>query len=216
MSTKVILADDHQLMREGLCSLLEKELGVQVVGQAGDGETVVRLAGELLPDIIIMDVGMPGLDGIEATRQITSKFSSIKIIALSMHTNKLFVTGMFEAGACGYLLKECASAELVTAITSVLENNIYLSPKIAGIVLDNHLKRPLMEHNSSASLTEKEYEILRLLASGKTTKQIATQLEKSVQSVDTHRRQIMDKLGFDNLAHLIKYAIREGLTSVEY
>jgi len=216
MSTKIILADDHQLMREGLCSLLETELDMQVVAQASDGDTVVRLAGELLPDIIIMDIGMPGLDGIEATRQITSKFSSIKIIALSMHTNKLFVMDMFEAGASGYLLKECASAELATAITAVLENNIYISPKIAGIVLDDHLKYPLMEQNLTVILTKKECEILRFLASGKSTKQIAIQFEKSVQTIDTHRRHIMDKLGFDNLAQLIKYAIREGLTHLEY
>ncbi len=216
MSIKIILADDHQLMREGLCSLLETELGMHVIAQASDGDTVVRLAGELLPDIIIMDIGMPGLDGIEATKQITSKYSFIKIIALSMHTNKLFVMDMFEAGASGYLLKECASAELATAITSVLENNIYISPKIAGVVLDDHLKYPSMEQDSTIVLTEKECEILRFLASGKSTKQIAIQLEKSIQTIDGHRRHIMDKLGFDKLAQLIKYAIREGLTPLEY
>ena len=216
MSTKIILADDHQLIREGLCSLLETELGMQVVAQASDGNAVVRLAGEFLPELIIMDIGMPGLDGIEATKQITSKFSSIKIIALSMHTNKLFVMDMFEAGASGYLLKECASAELATAITSVLENNIYISPKIAGVVLDNHLKYPLLEQNSTVVLTERECEILRLLASGNSTKQVAHQLEKGIQSIDGYRRQIMDKLGFDNLAQLVKYAIREGLTPLEY
>ena len=216
MSTKIILADDHQLIREGLCSLLETELGMQVVAQASDGNAVVRLAGEFLPELIIMDIGMPGLDGIEATKQITSKFSSIKIIALSMHTNKLFVMDMFEAGASGYLLKECASAELATAITSVLENNIYISPKIAGVVLDDHLKYPSMEQNSTIVLTEKECEVLRLLASGNSTKQIALQFEKSIQTIDASRREIMDKLGFDNLAQLVKYAIREGLTPLEY
>ncbi len=216
MSTKVILADDHQLMREGLCSLLETELGMQVVAQASDGDAVVRLAGEFLPDLIIMDIGMPGLDGIEATEQITSKFSSIKIIALSMHTNKLFVMDMFEAGASGYLLKECASVELAAAITSVLENNIYISPKIAGVVLDDHLKYPLIKQDSAVVLAKKECEILRLLASGKSAKQIAIQLEKSIQSIDGYRRGIMDKLGFDNLAQLVKYAIREGLSPLEY
>lgn len=216
MSTKVILADDHQLIREGLCSLLETDLGMQVVAQAADGDAVVRLAGEFLPELIIMDIGMPGLDGIEATKQIKSKFPSIKIIALSMHTNKLFVMDMFEAGASGYLLKECASAELATAITSVLENNIYISPKIAGVVLYDHLKYPSLEQDSEVVLTKKECEILRLLASGNSTKQVAKQLEKSVQSIDGCRRQIMDKLGFDNLAQLVKYAIREGLTPLEY
>lgn len=215
MSIKIILADDHQLIRQGLQSLLEKEFGMQVIGQASDGETAVRLAGELLPDIIIMDISMPGLDGIEAASRIKKQFPSIKIIALSMHTNKLFVTDMFEAGASGYLLKECAAAELVTAINSVLENNIYISPRIANVVINGSLKNPIVNQNSAVILTEKECQVLRLLASGKTTKQISAMFNKSVQSIDGCRRQIMDKLGIDNLAQLIKYAIREGLTPLE-
>jgi DNA-binding NarL/FixJ family response regulator len=216
MSVKIILADDHQLMREGLRTLIEKELGMEVVGEAGDGQAVVQLARETLPDIIIMDVGMPGLDGIDATRQITSEFPSVKVVALSMHSNKLFVMDMFEAGASGYLLKECAFAELATAIDAVRVNEVYLSPKVAGIVLDGHMKRPSAEPNSTVVLTEKECEVLQLLATGKSTKQIALQFEKSVQTIDAHRRRIMDKLGIDNLAELVKYAIREGLTTLEF
>ena len=216
MSVKIILADDHQLMREGLRTLIEKELGMEVVGEAGDGQAVVQLARETLPDIIIMDVGMPGLDGIDATRQITSEFPSVKGVALSMHSNKLFVMDMFEAGASGYLLKECAFAELATAIDAVRVNEVYLSPKVAGIVLDGHMKRPSAEPNSTVVLTEKECEVLQLLATGKSTKQIALQFEKSVQTIDAHRRRIMDKLGIDNLAELVKYAIREGLTTLEF
>ena len=216
MSVKIILADDHQLMREGLRTLIEKELGMEVVGEAGDGQAVVQLARETLPDIIIMDVGMPGLDGIDATRQITSEFPSVKVIALSMHSNKLFVMDMFEAGGSGYLLKECAFAELATAIDAVRVNEVYISPKVAGIVLDGHMKRPSVEPNSTVVLTEKECEVLQLLATGKSTKQIALQFEKSVQTIDAHRRRIMDKLGVDNLAELVKYAIREGLTTLEF
>lgn len=216
METRVILADDHQLMREGLRTLLEKELGMEVVGEASDGETVVQLAREFLPDIIIMDVGMPGLDGIDATRRINDEFPSIKVIALSMHSNKLFVTDMFEAGASGYLLKECASAELQNAMNAVLANEIYISPKVAGIVLDEHMKRTSGEQSSTVVLTEKECEVLRLLASGKSTKEIALRLEKSVQMIDVHRRRIMDKLKIDNMADLVKYAIREGLTTLEF
>ena len=216
MSAKVVLADDHQLMREGLCILLEKELGTEVVGQADDGETAVQLARELKPDIVIMDVAMPGLDGIEATKQIVGEFPSVKVIALSMHSSKLFVMDMFEAGASGYLLKECASVELDNAINAILDNDIYISPKVAGVVLDGHTRRPSETQGSPAVLTEKECEVLRLLASGKSTKQVAATVKRSIQSVDTYRRQMMDKLGVDSLAQLVKYAVREGLTSLEF
>lgn len=216
MSTKIILADDHQLVREGLRTLLEKELGMEVIGEAGDGEDVIKLARELLPDIVIMDVAMPGLDGIDATRQITGELPSIKVIALSMYPNKLFVMDMFEAGASGYVLKECASIELNNAINAVLANEVYLSPKVAGIVFDGRIRRPLATQSSKAGLTEREYKVLRLLASGKSTKEIAFTLKKSVQTVDMCRRQIMNKLDIHSVAELTKYAIREGLTTVEF
>ena len=213
MSAKIVLAEDHQLIREGLRTLLEKELGMEVIGEAGDGEAAVQLARELLPDIVIMDVTMPGLDGIGATRQIVSELPSIKVIALSMYSNKLFVTDMFEAGASGYLLKECAPIELEHAISAVLANEIYLSPKVSGLVLDGQMKRPLATQNPTAILTKRECKVLQLVASGKSTKEIAFMLDKSVQSVDAHRRQIMDKLDIHSVAGLTKYAIREGLTT---
>ena len=216
MSVKIVLADDHQLVREGFRVLLENELGMEVVGQAGDGETAVQLSLEHLPDIVIMDVAMPVLDGIGATKQITKDLPSIKIIALSMHSNKLFVMDMFEAGATGYLLKECVPMELENAINAVLMNDIYLSPKVAGGVLDDRLNRPLATPGSTAILTERECEVLRLLASGKSTKEIAHTLKKSVQSVDMYRRQMMDKLGIDSLAQMVKYAICEGLSTLEF
>ena len=161
---KVILVDDHQLVREGLRTLLEKDLGMEVVGEAGDGETAVKLVREFKPDVVIMDVSIPGIDGIEATKQITAENPSVKVIALSMYSNKLYVTDMFDAGASGYLLKECASMELATAIDSVLTSEVYLSPKVAGIVLESQLKSP---QDTRAGLTERECEIIRLLASGK-------------------------------------------------
>jgi len=216
MSTKIILADDHQLVREGLRTLLEKELGMEVIGEAGDGEDVIQLARERLPDIVIMDVAMPGLDGIDATRQITGELPSIKVIALSMYPNKLFVMDMFEAGASGYVLKECASIELNNAINAVLANEVYLSPKVAGIVFDGRIRRTLATQSSKAGLTGREYKVLRLLASGKSTKEIAFTLKKSVQTVDMCRRQIMNKLDIHSVAELTKYAIREGLTTVEF
>jgi len=214
MSTKIILVDDHQLIREGLRALLEKELGMEVIGEGGDGETAIQLVREHLPDIVIMDVAMPGLDGIIATRQITNEFPSTKVIVLSMYSTKLFVMDTFEAGASGYLLKECASMELEHAINAVLANEIYLSPKVTGIVLDGYMKRPLETQGPRALLTEKECKVLQLLANGRSTKEIAFTLKKSVQTVDTYRRQIMNKLDIHSLAELTKYAVREGLTTL--
>ena len=214
MATKVILADDHQLMREGLRTLIENELAMEVVGDTGDGKVVVQLARELSPDVILMDVEMPGLDGIEATRRIINENPEIKVIALSMHSNKLFISDMFKAGASGYLLKECASWELASATETVLSDELYLSPKVTHVVLDDYFKPSSLEGSLTVILTERECEVLRLLASGKSTKQIALEAGKSVQGIDAHRRQIMHKLGIDSLAELIKYAIREGLTSL--
>jgi DNA-binding NarL/FixJ family response regulator len=211
MGTRIILADDHQLMREGLCSLIEKELGMQVVWQASDGLKVVEVARELNPDIVIMDVSMPKLDGIEAARQICAELPSVKVIALSMHSNRLFVTKMFEAGASGYLLKELASAELVAAINCVTDNNKFICSKVSSILIE----ATQAMKNSKGALTGKESEILKLLASGKTTKQISVEFNKSVQSIGGLRRQIMEKLGFENSAQLIKYAIREGYTTLD-
>jgi DNA-binding NarL/FixJ family response regulator len=213
MKAKIVLADDHQLIREGLRSLLEKELDMEVIGEAGDGEAAVQLARELSPDIVIMDVTMPGLDGIGATRQIISELPSIKVIALSMYSNKLFVTDIFEAGASGYLLKECASIELEHAISAVLANEIYLSPKISGLILDGQMKRPLATQSPTSVLTKRECKVLQLLTSGRSTKEIAFVLNKSVQSIDAYRRQIMNKLNIHSIAGLTKYAIREGLTN---
>jgi DNA-binding NarL/FixJ family response regulator len=215
MRAKIILADDHQLVRQGLRALLESELGMDVIAEAGDGETVVQLAREHLPDIIIMGVAMPDLDGIAATRRITSEFPSIKVIALSMYSNKLFVMDMFEAGASGYLLKQCASTELEEAIKAVLNNEMYISSKVAGVVLDSCARRPIMAQKSTAILTDRECEVLRLVANGKSTKEIAQTLKKSIQTIDMHRRQIMRKLGIQSVAQLTKYAIREGLTTVD-
>ena len=214
MSTKIILVDDHQLIREGFRALLEKDLGMEVIGEAGDGATAIQIVREQLPDIVIMDVAMPGFDGISATRRITDEFPSIKVIALSMYSTKLFVMDMFEAGASGYLLKECASMELEHAINAVLANEIYLSPKVTGIVLDSHMKRPLETQSPRAVLTEKECKVLQLLAKGRSTKEIAFTLKKSVQTVDTYRRQIMNKLDIHSVAELTKYAVREGLTTL--
>jgi DNA-binding NarL/FixJ family response regulator len=216
MSIRILLVDDHKITREGLRSLLEKQQDMDVVAEAENGRTAVRLAHELLPNVVIMDVTMPDLNGVEAARQIVGKVPDAKIIALSMHSDSLFVTEMLRSGASGYLLKDCAFDELALAIRAVASGKTYLSPSISGVVVEDYLHR-LTKTNfaSSEVLTDREREVLQLMAEGKSTKQIALKLNISVKTVETHRRQIMNKLDIHTVAELTKYAIRKGLTSLE-
>ena len=216
MSVKIILADDHRIMREGLRALLEKEPGIEVIAEAENGRTTVELSRELNPDVVVIDIGMPDLNGIDATRQIVSEASTVKVIALSMHSDRKFVREMLSAGASGYLLKDAAYEELGTALATVLNNQTYLSPKIADTVVKDYLgKVEPHESKASPSLTKREREVLQLIAEGKTTKDIASRLYVSIKTIETHRKQIMDKVGLNSVAELTKYAIREGLTSLE-
>ncbi|MEW5722024.1 MAG: response regulator transcription factor [Thermodesulfobacteriota bacterium] len=216
MTVRIVLADDHNIVREGLRSLIEKEMGLEVVGEAEDGRTTVRLAAELKPDLVIMDVSMPDLNGIEATRQITREQPGTRVLALSMHSDKRFVAGILKAGASGYLLKDCAFEEMAGAIKAVVTGGTYLSPAVAGPVIHDYV-RGLKEGEFSTStlLTAREREVLQLLAEGHTTKDIATRLNVSVKTVETHRRQLMDKLDLHTVAALTKFAIREGLTTLD-
>jgi DNA-binding NarL/FixJ family response regulator len=214
MNVKVLVADDHQIVREGLRSMLEKEPGITVVGEAEDGRTTLRLARELTPDVIIMDVAMPGLNGIEATRQIVAEFPKINIIALSMHDDRRFVLNMIKAGAKGYLLKDSAFKELAKAIRAVMANKTYLSSEITDIVVKDYLATATSDESSVFTmLTPREREVLQLIAEGKTTNQTAEHLNISIKTVETHRTQIMAKLKVKGIAELTKYAIREGLTA---
>ncbi|OPY13945.1 MAG: Oxygen regulatory protein NreC [Syntrophus sp. PtaB.Bin138] len=216
MSVNVLLADDHKIVRDGLRILIENHGDMNVVAEAENGQKAINLARELRPEVIIMDISMPDINGIDATRKITSDFPGIKVIALSMHTDRHFVVGMLEAGAAGYLLKDCAFEELVSAIHTVLENHTYLSPTITDIVVRNYVnKASKTSVVSSAELTARERELLQLLAEGMTAKQIAKTLRVSVKTVETHRRNIAQKLGAGSVAELIKYAIREGLTTLD-
>jgi len=213
---RILLADDHQIMREGLRALLEQQPGVEVVAEAQDGRTAVKLVGELSPDVAILDIGMPDLNGIEATRRIMQEVKGVKVIGLSMHSDKRFVSEMLKAGASGYLLKDCALEELARAIHAVVENKIYLSPGIAGVVIGDYVQHLATAEPASAPvLTGREREVLQLMAEGKSTKQIALHLKVSVKTVETHRQNIMRKLDVYSVAELTKYAIREGLTSLE-
>ncbi len=216
MPLKILVADDHKIMREGLCSLIEKGSGMKVIAQAENGREALRLAQEHNPDIIIMDVSMPELNGIEATRQVLSQNPYIKIIALSMHYEYRFVMEMLKAGVCGYLLKDCAFEELQTAIKTVMSGKIYLCPPIAGIVVKDIVHGASDKGNSAFSmLTSRQREVLQLMAEGKSTKEIAQLLHVSVKTVETHRQQIMSKLNIYSVAELTKYAIREGLTTLD-
>jgi DNA-binding NarL/FixJ family response regulator len=219
MVTKILLADDHQIVREGLKSLLNSHEDMQVVGEARDGRSAVQMAKDLSPDVVIMDVGMPHLNGIEATRQITSREPEAKVVALSMHADRRFMGEMLKAGAKGYLLKDGAFEELATAIRSVVANKVYLSPRIANVMVDDYVHRSPSQPNGDASafarLTPREREVLQLMAEGRATKEIAMDLKVSIKTVETHRRQIMEKLSIHSVAELTKYAIREGLTSLD-
>lgn len=191
--------------------MLERE-GFQVVAEADNGRSAVRLAKQLQPDIVITDIAMPDLNGVEATRQICAEAPRSKVLALSMHTESRFVLGILEAGASGYLLKDVAFEELSVAIKAVLKDQIYLSPAIAGAVVNQSVGALRSKIRPRPELSKRELEVLQLIAEGKSTKEIAATLHVSVKTVETHRKQIMDKLGVYSVAELTKYAIREGVT----
>lgn len=220
MRISVLLADDHKIMREGLRALLESQSGLEVVGEASEGRAAVALAKKTVPNIVVMDVGMPGLNGIEATEQIIAGAGNkTKVVGLSMHADRRFVTAMLRAGASAYVLKDCAFDELIRAIHCVLTGKVFLSPRIAGVVVDDYLlyskgkKSP--GDDQKHDLTRRQREILQLLAEGASAKNIASRLQLSVKTVDGHRQNIMDKLGLENIAALTRYAIREGITSLD-
>ncbi len=216
MSITILLADSHTLMRNGLRALLERQPGMEVVAEAEDGRTTVQLAEEFSPDVVIVEIAMPGLSGIEATRRILARNHSAKIVALSMHSDRRFVAKALEAGASAYLLKDRAFEDLVRAINAVLVGQTYLSPEIAVVVVEDYVRR-LKKNDSSPSftLTRRESEVLQLLAEGKNTQQIAFRLGIGVKTAGTYRRRIMKRLDVGNMAELTKYAIRTGLTSLE-
>lgn len=196
--------------------LLEKLAGMTIVGEAGNGVSAVRMARDLEPDLVLMDIAMPDLNGIEATRRIRAETPGVKVIALSMHADKRFVRGMFAAGAAGYVLKGSAFEEVASAIKTVVAGRIYISPKITDLVVGDYIKllaRP--SPGGESPLSDREREVLQMLAEGKSSRKIAERLHVSVTTVDTHRKHIMDKLGVRSIAELTKYAVREGLTSLD-
>ena len=216
MKTFVMIVDDHQIVRDGLKAILHHEEGIGVIAEADNGRTALRLVDELKPEIVIMDIAMPDMNGIEATRRISSEHPEIKALILSMHHDKRMVIEVFNAGARGYLLKECASDELLRAIRTLLQGETYLSPKISSIVVKDLVKKQQGENPSEIfSLSSREREVLQLLAEGKNMKEIAFTLDVSIKTVEAFRKRLMDKLKVNSIAELTKIAIREGLTSLD-
>ncbi|PKQ30445.1 MAG: DNA-binding response regulator [Actinobacteria bacterium HGW-Actinobacteria-10] len=220
MSIRVMLVDDHQIVRDGLRSLLAREMDIEVVGEAETGRDAIPLAMKLRPDVILMDITMRGLNGIDATRQLIADIEGMRVIALSMHSDRRYVADMLSAGASGYLMKDSAFEELSLAIRTVMSGRTYLSEGVAQIVVDDYVQRvsgktPAEGVGSTKPLSTREREVLQLMAEGHSTKAIAGMLHLSVKTVETHRRQIMEKLRIFNVAGLIKYAVREGLASLD-
>jgi len=214
MTLRVLLADDHRIVREGLRALLERLPGVEVVGEARDGREAVDAAGRTDPDIVLMDLAMPSMNGIEATRRIVASRSGVRVLCLSMHVDRAAVLAALDAGAAGFLPKECAPEELERALRAVADGGTYLSPTLAGEVVAAYREGRGAERGRPAhGLTAREREILQLVAEGRSTKEIAARLGVSAKTVGTHREHIMEKLGIHSIAGLTRWAIREGLSS---
>lgn len=212
---RILLADDHRLMRSGLRVLLEQQEDLTIVGEASDGREAVALAGSQKPDVLVMDIGMPSLNGIEAAGQITQSRPEIAIVMLSMHSDESYVLRALKAGAKGYLLKDSAEADLIRAVHAVAEGKSFFSPAVSKVLLDDYvrkLKRSGTEDPYDL-LTPREREVLQLVAEGKSNKDVAQLLNLSVYTVETHRSNIMEKLNLHGVPELILYAVRKGIIS---
>ena len=210
---KIILVDDHKLLRDGLRNIIEQKSNMQIIGEASDGREAIKKCSKLSPQVLIMDVAMPGLNGIEAAKQIHKSNPDIKIIGLSMHSSRQFIQDMFKAGAFGYLLKDGDADELITAITTVVQNKKYLSKDINQEFLSLLKKGESLE---KTPLSSREKEVLQLISEGNSSKEIGVILFLSSKTVDVHRNNIMKKIGLYTISELTKYAIQNGLTSLEF
>lgn len=209
----VFIVDDHKILRDGIRALLDKEDDIRVIGEADTGRGAIDAVGLLHPDVIVMDIGMPDMNGIDAAKEILSMMPDARVLALSMYSDKRFVVEMMKTGAKGYLVKDCAFEDMLTAVRSVASNQRYIAPSILNIVVEDFIHHQTRDE-STQSLTSRELEILRLVAQGFNTKEIANNLSLSVKTIDAHRQHIMNKLNIHNTVDLTKYAIRAGLISL--
>ncbi len=205
---RILLVDDHRMVRQGFRMILEAQEDMEVIGEAGNGHDAVEMARNLKPDVVVMDVTMPGLNGIEAARRIREAEPLVRVLALSVHRDGVYVREIVRAGAEGYILKESADSELIAAVRAVAAGNSYLSPEVAGAVLKDYRKHAT---NPLDLLSSREREVLQSIAEGKTNKEIATNLSLSVYTVDGHRTRIMEKLGLHSIGELVRFAVRNGL-----
>ncbi|MCC5823165.1 MAG: response regulator transcription factor [Phycisphaerales bacterium] len=217
---KVVLVDDHTLMRGGVRSILSRAEHITVIGEAEDGREAVALASKLAPDMILIDIAMPGLNGVEATRKIHAVDPKIAVIALSMHSDERYVTGILDAGGRGYLLKTCSAEELIRAMDAVMRGGIYVTADLTHVLIARmNAERQGAEHSGTPhldSLTPREREVLQLIAEGLTSKEISARLGTALKTIETHRTNIIRKLDLHSIAELTKYAIREGLTGLSH
>jgi DNA-binding NarL/FixJ family response regulator len=212
---RVLLADDHTLVRAGIRSLLKGLENVEVVGEAGDGQEAVRLAESLRPDVVLLDVGMPGLNGLDVAARLVTHDASIRVLILSMHTSEEYVLRALRAGCAGYLLKGSAVAELEIAVRAVARGETYLSPVVSKHVMDDYVRRTGGATDPIDALTPRQREVLQLVAEGNTSKDIADRLGLSFKTVEAHRAQIMERLGLHDVAGLVRFAMRMGLVRPE-
>lgn len=211
---RILLADDHAIVRDGISAVVARCQDIEIVGQVVDGKQAVEAVAQLRPDVVLMDITMPVMNGLEATREIHKQFPATRVLVLTQHENKEYIMSLLQAGAVGYISKRARANELLEAIRTVHTTGAYLPPDIASRVVRAIAESAETETSASVLLTEREVEIVRLIAEGLSSRQIAERLSISVKTVDTHRANIMEKLGVRNSAELIKYAIREGILSV--
>ena len=210
---KVLLVDDHTLMREGIRALLSTQKDIEIAGEASDGSEAIKKVQELSPDVVLMDVVMPGMDGLEATRRIKKKNPKVKVLVLTQHDNKEYILSAIKAGSSGYVPKKALSEELVSAIRAVSQEGSFLYPSAASALIEEYLRQP--REDPYDRLTDREREVLRLIADGHTSREIAEMLVISIKTVLSHRNKIMAKLGIHNRTELIRYAINRGLVSID-
>ncbi len=215
---RVLLAEDHTIVRKGLRSLLNGEAGIEVIGEAEDGREAVEKVQQLLPDVVLMDIAMPGLNGLEATRQIKKRFPEVQVLILTMHANEEYVFQILRAGASGYVVKQAAPTELISAIRAAYRGDSFLSPSISKTIIQEYIRQAeaMAEKESYDKLTNREREVLQLIAEGRSNREIAGLLHISVKTVETHRANLMAKLDIHSTAELTQYAIRKGMISTDW